>query len=190
VSCTQQGTQLTLDGTPWFACPGTKRRRVMAGEHVVVGEKPGFMTQSRRVVLAGATATKLAIDLLPIDAVVKLEYPSPRWLPWTVAGGGLAIAGAGLAFWLAGKDKMTTFEQDFTKTCPPGCDFRAMPQLANAYDRAKLYGGIGTGMMVSGGAIAVGGIIWLIVNRPRRVLPSLEVSPTVGSVGVVVSSSF
>ena len=190
VSCTQQGTQLTLDGRPWFACPGKNQRRVLAGEHVLVGEKAGFMTQSHPLMLAGGKSTKLSIELLPIDAAVELEYPSPRWLPWTTAVGGLAIAGGGLAFLLAGKDEMRTFEAEFTKTCPPGCDFREMPPLANVYDRAKLYGGIGAGMMAVGGAAAVGGIVWLIVNRPRRVPSKLEVSPTVGSPGVLVSGSF
>src|SRR5688572_19978738 len=49
-TCDQAGTRLLLDGKPWFDCPGTKKMRVLAGEHAVVGEKKGFLTSSEKVV--------------------------------------------------------------------------------------------------------------------------------------------
>ena len=188
VTCTQQATQVSFDGKPWFGCPGTKAMRVLAGEHVIVGEKSGFMAQSRRVVLRGGSSTKHAIELLPVDAMVKLEYPSPRWLPWTVAATGLGVAGGGLAFWLVGKREMETFEREFTAVCPTGCDYRTMPLLADKHDRAELEGTIGGTMMVAGGVVAVGGIVWLFINRPRRV--TLEATPGVNGTPARVTWSF
>ena len=105
--------QVLLDGKPWFSCPGSKKQRVLSGEHAIVGEKAGYMTISRRVVVAGGSTASEKIALLPIESVVKLEYPTPRWIPWTVAGGGGAIALGGLGFWFAGRNQMDQFEADF-----------------------------------------------------------------------------
>ena len=184
-SCDQADAHVLLDGKPWFSCPGTKKLRVMAGEHVIVGESKGFMTISKSVVVGGGATASQKITLLPLDAVVKLEYPSPRWLPWTTAGVGAAIGLGGLGFWFAGRSQMDRFEADFAMLCPTGCDadLNSNPterQLADQRDSAKLKGKIAISMMAAGGAITISGVVWAILNRPKRVLPKMEVAPTDG----------
>jgi tetratricopeptide (TPR) repeat protein len=184
--CKQQGVAILLDGKPWFTCPGTQSIRVLAGEHVVVAEAKGMMTVSRRSVVVGRGSSMATFQLLPIDDVVKLEYPTPRWIPWTIAGGGAAIGLGGLGLWFAGKAAMDRFDARADMLCElDGCSKEldaneTERDLKRQRDNAKLEGNIGIGMMVAGGAIAVGGVVWAVINRPNRVLPSLEVAPTSG----------
>ena len=191
-SCDQADAQVLLDGKPWFSCPGSKKQRVLSGEHAIVGEKAGYMTISRRVVVAGGSTASEKIALLPIESVVKLEYPTARWIPWTVAGGGAAIALGGLGFWFAGRNQMDQFEADFAVRCPTGCDadLADQPDLARDRDSAELKGKIAVSMMIAGGGLTVGGVVWAIMNRPKRVLPNMEVQPTSGGMTARVGWRF
>ncbi len=194
-TCTQAGVSVLLDGTPWLSCPGTQVRRVLAGEHVIVGERTGYLTLSRRLVIAGGGTAHERVALIPLDEAVTLEYPSPRWLPWTTAGVGAAVALGGLGLWFVGNRAMDRFEVDYGMLCPDGCpgtlDGNATErQLADQRERARLEGTVGITMLAAGGAIAVGGIVWTILNRPRRVLPHVEVAPTGDGVAARASFSF
>jgi hypothetical protein len=194
-TCTQAGVSVLLDGKPWLSCPGAQKRRVLAGEHVIVGEKSGYITLTRRLVVAGGVTTRERIALVSLDAAVTLEYPAPRWLPWTATGAGAAVALGGLAFWLAGNRQMDRFEEDFDMLCPNGCSgtLDANPterQLGEQRDAARFKGDVGIVMMASGGAIVIGGVVWTLLNRPRRVLPRVEVAPTAGGVAARASISF
>lgn len=191
-SCDESGAQVLLDNTPWFDCPGTQKRRVLTGEHIVVGSKKSYLTISRRVIVAtGATATtKLA--LLPLDAVAKLEYPSPRWLPWTTAGAGVAFVLGGVGLRFAARNQMDQFEADFATRCPTGCaaDLSDVPDLKHDRDSAKLEGQIAVSMIIAGGIATAGGAVWVILNRPRRVFPTMEVAPTSGGMTARVGWQF
>ena len=194
-SCDRAGGAVTLDGKPWFVCPGTQTRRVLAGVHSLVAEGTGLMTVSRRVVVSGGATATETIALVPLDAMVQVEYPSPRWLPWTVTGGGAAIALGGLAFWLAGNDQIDQFYDDYRMLCPDSCsknlDANATErQLAAQRDSAYLKNHVGIAMMSVGGAALVGGVVWTIVNRPRRVAPTVEVAPTSGGLSARVGWRF
>lgn len=191
-ACEQDGVSILLDGKPWFQCPGSKKLRVMAGEHVVVGEKTAYATQSRRLVVAGGATATAKVQLVSFESAGTLVYPSPSWLPWTVMGTGAAIAAGGVAFWFAGRNQMDKFEADFAMMCPTGCqaDLSDQPLLADARDSAQLKGKIAVTMMVAGGAIAVGGVVWAIINRPKRVLPNMEVQPTPGGMQASVGWDF
>ncbi|MDQ3365423.1 MAG: hypothetical protein M3680_08350 [Myxococcota bacterium] len=181
-SCTVAGAQVLLDGKPWFTCPGTQQQRVLTGEHVLVGEHAGYLTISQRVVVTSGATASAPLALVPFESAVTLEYPSARWKPWTTAGIGAAVALGGVGFWFVGRDQMDAFEADFAIRCPDGCraDLADVPELARDRDSAQLRGAIGISMMAVGGVVAVGGIVWAIMNRPRRVLPELAVAPTAG----------
>jgi hypothetical protein len=187
-TCTQRGATILLDGKPWFSCPGTQTVRVLAGEHVVVGEAKGFMTVSRRTNITGGASVSGTYNFVPIDEAGTLEYPSPRWLPWTVTAAGAAVALGGAAFYVVGTRQMDQFHEDFEDLClPRGCtenlDANATErQLATQRDSAQLKGNVGIAMLSVGGAIAAGGIVWVVLNRPTRVLPVLEVAPANGGV--------
>jgi hypothetical protein len=184
VECKQAGAQLTLDGKLWVSCPASKKVRVLAGEHALVAEAKDHMTQSHRLVVTGGNTVTRKIELERIEAAATYEYPTRRWIPWTVAGGGAAIAFTGVAVWFAGRSQLDEFKENFARDCPAGCDLDDKPALRDQRDSALFKGNLGTGLMIGGGAVLVGGAVWaLVFNTPRRVLPIVEVSPQGNSVG-------
>jgi hypothetical protein len=189
--CGDAGGSVLLDGKSWFSCPGERDERVLAGEHVVVAEKTGFLTETRRIVVAGGATSKVELVWRPIDANVALAYPTPRWIPWTIGAGGTAVALAGLGVWLSGRSQMNKFDSDLRTACPMGCpsNLSGQPLLADERDGARLKGDIGIVMMLAGGAVAAAGVTWAILNRPRRV-PAAEVMPTNGGIAGSVRWTF
>jgi hypothetical protein len=187
-SCTTPGAHLLLDGKPWFVCPGTQSLRVLAGAHALVGERADYMTESRRLIIIGGSATTERIQLVPIETAVVLRYPYPRWLPWAATGGGAAVAIGGLGLWLWGRTQMDQFNADFAKACPTGCVLADHPDLARERDAARLKGNIGVPTMIAGGAVAIGGIVMMIVVKPKRIVPNVEVGPT--SQGAAIRGRF
>jgi hypothetical protein len=183
-TCTQADVKVQLDGKPWFDCPGDRKQRVMAGPHAVTGERPLYLTVSQRLVIVGGSALDVKVNLVPLDSAVVLRYPHPRWLPWTIVGSSAAIGLGGVAFYLSGRSGIQQFDVDFTKACEKGCEpGLTAPEhhsLAGERDTAELQSKIGVTMMGIGGATAVAGVVFLILNRPERILPNMEVSPTAG----------
>jgi hypothetical protein len=161
---------------------------VLAGEHILLGEKKDYLAVSRRVIVVGGKTATEDISLVPIESAVILEYRYPRWMPYTVAGTGAAIALGGLGVYFAGRSQMDKFEADFAVQCPQGCkaDLSDQPLLADERDSAKLKGKIAIGMMAGGGAIAITGVVLAVINsKAERILPSIETTPTRG--GAVTS---
>jgi hypothetical protein len=184
VGCDQPDTHLVLDGRPWFDGPGTRTVRVTTGEHTLVAERAGHLTSSRTIVVAGGATATEHVTLMSIESAVMFRYPQPRWLPWTVAGAGAAVALGGLVVSLAGRRQMDRFATQFVRECPGGCeeDLAMHPELADEFDGARLKGRIGASMMISGGVIVVGGLVWGVLNRPKRYLPRIEAIPTPGGI--------
>jgi hypothetical protein len=180
VTSEQPGTQVSLDGKPWFVAPGTKRVRVTAGEHLIVAEREDHMTVSRPLVVTGGATVQRTVSLVPIERAMIVEYRHPRWMPWATTGSGAVFALAGLGVWLKGKSDLDAFQKDFLRACPTGCEagLGMHPELAAAERRALLEGKIGVSLMLGGSAVAIGGAVWMLVNKPMRRLPNLEVTPS------------
>jgi len=190
VTCDQPGAHIQLDGKPLFECPGTKKQRLLAGEHILLGERSGDLTSSQRVVVPGGGNIVKHVELVPLDRAIEYRYPMQRWLPWTIGGAGVAVAATGLAVWLAGRSQLDQFYNDVGATCPDGCTLKSQPLLSNEESSALLKGKIGVGLMVGGGAAAVAGAVLIIMNRPTRFLPNVEVQPTQGGVAAAWTGHF
>ena len=191
-SCTQPGVKLLLDGKPWFDCPGDRTQRVMAGQHSVNGERPAYLTTSQRVVVVGGGAQDVKVTLVPLESAVVLKYPYRRWIPWTFVGGGAAIALGGVGFYLSGRSGIQQFDADFAKACSKGCEpGLTAPEhhsLAGERDTAELQSKLGVTLMGIGAAAALGGVVLVILNRPERILPNMDLGPTPG--GLAASASW
>ena len=190
VACEQRDVQLLLDGRPWFTCPGTQKVRVLAGEHAIVGERVGYQTVSRRVVVAGGTTMRETVALAPIVKAYRDEYRFRRWIPWTAIGTGIAVGAAGVGVWRWGEREMADFDREFLAACETGCDLQAdtleARTLQAKHDAAERKGTIGVSLMVAGGAVTVGGIVLALLNRPRQV----EVTPLPGGISASVMTRF
>jgi hypothetical protein len=191
-SCDQGDVHVLLDGKPWFACPGKQEMKVLAGEHVLLGEKKEYMTKSQRLIVAGGGTSTQQVHLIPIESAVVMKYRYRRWVPYTITAVGVAVAGGGLGMYLLGKNGMDKFTTDFTRNCPTGClqNYSDKPFLKDELDSAQLKGKIGVGMMAAGGAVAVTGLILTIANKAERVLPSVEAQPLPGGASASVGWSF
>jgi len=193
-TCDSTASHLYLDGKPWFDCPGTKKQRITAGEHAVVGERKDYLTASQKVVVAGGATAQAKIVLIPLDAAVKLEYPHARWLPWTMTGVGLAVGLAGVGTYFLGKSQLDQFQADYQTQCEHGCEpgltDPAHRPLLDEQNGAELKGKVGVAMMVAGGGVMVTGLVLAIMNRPHRVLPNVEVAPHVGGASASVGWHF
>lgn len=192
-TCMQAGAGVLLDGKRWFSCPGTQKVRAMAGEHTLVGELEGYLTASQPLVVIGGSTVSKKVELVPLGTAVKLEYPYRRWVSWTITAGGAALGLAGVGVWFAGRGQMKTFDENFASECSmTGCakDLSDNPALRDQRDGAKLKGTIGITMMIAGGAVLLGGVVMTAMNRPKRVLPNMEVIPSEGGVKASVGWSF
>lgn len=89
-SCKQAGVKISLDSKRWFDCPSSRHARVLAGEHLVVGEREGLMTASRRMFVDGGAAASTSIELDPVS------YVPPKWYQhwYVIAAVGVVAAGA------------------------------------------------------------------------------------------------
>jgi tetratricopeptide (TPR) repeat protein len=97
--CTTSGAVLSLDGKRWFTCPDTKSIRVLAGEHQLLGEREGFSTLSRRLLIPGGETTRSEVELSPARG---------RWYQhwYVLAAAGVVAAGAGgAAIYFATRDE-------------------------------------------------------------------------------------
>jgi len=191
VKCTQAGVQIWLDGKKWFACEGSQRVRVLAGQHTLLAEKHGLAPESRQLFVSGGASIEESIELSPAD--VRLRYRTARWIPWTVAAGGLSIGVAGLATWFSGRNDMDTFQVRHASECASRCDddLTGHPALRELRDDARFKGDLGASLMVAGGAVVAGGLVWaLVINRPERVTPQLEVDPSRGEARATLGWSF
>ncbi len=177
-TCELPGTKILLDGKPWFIAPGSKKIRVTGGEHVLVAERKDYMTVTRQLVVAGGSTATEQLHLLPLEKALIVEYPSPRWLPWTVTTASAAVALGGLGLWLKGKSDLDEVDRDFRRECPSGCSLESQPGIADAQDSALFKGKLGVTMMIAGGAGTVTGVLWTLFNTPTRRLPKVEVAPT------------
>jgi tetratricopeptide (TPR) repeat protein len=177
VSCEERDAQVQLDGKPWFTCPATQKQLVVKGEHTVIGEKRDYLTVSRRIDVEAGDTAEVALRFIPLEEAVRRESPVARWIPWTVAGGGAAVALVGLGVWISGRSQMDQFENDYAKACPDGCraDLSDVASLRADKESAERKGTISTVMFISGGAIVTAGVIWAVVfNRPRRITPAVQ----------------
>lgn len=183
-SCEQKDARLMLDGKPWFECPGKKKIMVLVGEHVIVGEKQGFLTSSTKFVVTGDKTSQQKVSLVPLDTAVTYTYPYRRWIPWTMVGIGLAVGLGGAGTWFLGKNQMDKFDSDYAQQCSNGCEpGLTAPEhagLAAQRDSAKLKGQVGIAMAGVGGAVLLTGLVLAIMNRPTKVIPNVEVAPKSG----------
>ena len=181
VACAQPGVAVTLDGKPLMTCPGKEVRRVVPGQHQIVGKKAGLLTRTAEVIVLGGKHEEVTLTLDPLTARGKLTHRWATWLPWTVIGAGVVVTGGGvLVQRLATNtrdDYLATLANDCQNSCPEG-------YAQDRKDRAVLENRIAIGMIGAGAAALVTGGVLLYLNRGRVVYPEAMVDSNGATIGV------
>jgi tetratricopeptide (TPR) repeat protein len=190
VKSRQQGAQISIDGKVILDKPGAAQLHVLANTpHQIVAAKPHYETQTRSITLEPGQETTLVIELELRPAPKQLTRRWDKWLPWTVLGGGAAIAAAGGVFaWRASKqygeyDRGVAASWQADMTMPPMPPaYASAAKTRGDRDRVLAYSGI-----AAGGVIAAAGITMVLLNQGH-----LIAVPVMGkeSAGVSLSGSF
>ena len=195
VTCKQPGVTVKVDGESLLECPGTKGKQTTPGTHVVVGAKDGYLTHTQDLVLMPGKKQPIVIELITIEKATVYRSRWSTWKPWAVVAGGAAIAGVGVLLNAQASGDMERLERLVEGGCAPsGCTSEQYTQLgyADAESSALTKNKIALGVMATGGAVVIGGVIAVIMNRPKpfvserrqAVAPMARVIPTMSPDGI------
>ena len=185
VQCKEPQAKVLLDGKELLDCPGTQAKKMKPGRHQVVGEKPGYETESRAIELAAGKKTTLVLELRVVGTKGRLERRWNKWVPWSVlvAGGVVGIVAVPLA--LKARGDYREWDQTFVGFCNMGCNPATdlTPQEQRDLDEANTkrkrsalyaYGAMGVA------AVGIGvGFTMVLMNQPRLV--GAAVKPEIGT---------
>lgn len=171
VVCEFEGARVTLDGKLLFIGPGQYEGVTLAGEHTVAASKPGYLDNSRQVVVSAGTHKQITMRLYTLDDLTYERRMFASWLPWTVAGSGILAAGLGALLHMNAKNSFTSFDTEFGNLCtlPDSCPDGSFPDLDNRLDNAVLGQRIGVSAYAVGGALLISGMAMILLNRPERI---------------------
>lgn len=191
VTCAQPGARVLLDGKPWFTCPGTRKQRVVVGQHTVLGEHRAFMSKVIEAAIGGGVVTKMRVELVSLESTLVEERRFGAWVPWTVIGVGATTMLAGFYLLGTASSQIELFEREVAMTCPEGCVLEAVrPDLVQMRKDAHEVGDVGSGVMVAGVVGISVGVMLVVLNIPRKRLPKLDVAPTQGGASASASWRF
>lgn len=208
LSCEQPGAKVTIDERKdLFTCPKVYKEWIRPGLHVIRIrlDQPGYShPMEKKPTLAKGEKTALHLKAYPDDEVIQTRTPLPGWLPWSVMGVGLAVAGSGGWLHVQARNSFGAYDQKIAD-CAAGQPQPNQPcaaQTAASFENLRLLGtgyqNAAFGSYVGGGVALVAGVALLYFNAPRpypvdpetgasvAVLPVL--SP--GRAGAVLTASF
>jgi tetratricopeptide (TPR) repeat protein len=171
VRCTQPGTEVRVDGRPFLSCPGEKRERLLPGTHVLLTSGPGYLPESRDVLVQAGAPQTISVKLTTLSDATRTQRRWDVWKPWAVVGGGVAMAGlAGLLRWQA-KRHNAEYGDDVARLCGDmPCRDGDLPLATRNLDRraerenksALAVGGLAA-------ATTVAGLVLVFLNPARPI---------------------
>jgi hypothetical protein len=140
------------------------------------------------------------VQLVPANERLVITYRWPRWIPWTVLGGGAALAGIGLAFNFSGSSRMNDYDQRIASSCAVnGCNL-SNPQtpaeqafaaeLNDLRESAETRQTIGLVTLLAAGAGLVTGVVLVVLNRPEAHTLKVDLVPQQGGATATVGWHF
>jgi tetratricopeptide (TPR) repeat protein len=131
--------------------------------------------KAQRAASSGVDTRTYVPTSTPIDTTPRTR--SARRLPWFIAGGGLAVVGAGVVFGVMANSKHDA-----------AVDEPVQAEAERLQDQAKSYATTSNVLLFAGGALVIGGVVWGVVELRRSgrqdppptalARPRLEIGPT------------
>jgi tetratricopeptide (TPR) repeat protein len=166
VVCESAGAEVFVDQIALGKGPLRQEVRLLQGQHLVVATLAGYHGETHTLQLYGGQRKQLSIVLKKIMPKVirqkaRMKYPMPRWVPWTILATGIVLTASGAVPMVYSSRAYDDYNASID-IFPPTGDL----DLQKRGDALK---GAGIGLFISGGLIAAGGLIALLLNRPRLV---------------------
>jgi hypothetical protein len=178
ISCDTPGTTVTMDGQTLFVAPGRYSGLVRPGAHSIVATKEGFLpTDQSRTLLPGETAA-LQLKMFTSDDLIEYRRKWAAWMPWVVAGAGVAVGAGSGWLHLQARDNLRALDAGVTQC--GGCFLT--PALDATLTRGNTYQALAVGGYAVGGAALLTGAVLVYLNQPQpfRIDPSQKKVEVVG----------
>ncbi|NMO14061.1 PEGA domain-containing protein [Pyxidicoccus fallax] len=185
VTCDVPGATVTLNGQSLFSAPGQFKGLVRPGMYSLVALKGGYLPTEKGQPVMPGEKVQVQLKLYTSDEVTQYRRRWSSWLPWSVVGAGMAVAGGGALLHMNAHDRLDAFDTEVrgcSQGCPPG------PGLVRLRTQANTLQNIAVGSYVLGGAALTTGAVLLYLNRaqPYRINPddpsqTMLVTPLVGA---------
>ena len=172
-----KGGTVQIDGKPVLVDAGTTTITLLATEHRLVADKPGYDPQIQTIKLSPGEPTVLVIEM-KLKARGKTVRRWARWKPWAVVGASSAIALTGGFVAYSSKAMFDTYDANFARGCSGGCPATSDP-AAGDKSAAESRQILGWSIVAAGGATLVTGLVLVVFNQPRLV--GASVTPMVGT---------
>ena len=190
VSCTEQGAKVAVDGKETLTCPGSEERLMRAGEHSFTATKPGFETTAVTRTYTGGTKETVALKMYRPEDLTGYERRFPAWLPWTVTGAGVLVAGIGgilHASAISDYDEFDAWAQQCEEESQMAC--AVTPEAQSLRDGGDTKQSVAGVMYAVGGVAVAAGLTLVLLNRPRPYRIDKESSEPTGVTVVPVVTS-
>lgn len=199
VTCDLEGAQVYVDGKEAFVAPGKDTRLAIAGEHTFSATKDGYETAAVTQNIPGGTQKTVELTLYRPEDLTRYKRRFAQWIPWAVAGGGVALLGIGGLLHSSASSSYDDFDQwvidcetETGMACQPDGEANGMRDSGDTKQTVAFVA------YAIGGAAVVTGLTLLIINRakPYRVdaeqtgPTSATIVPVIGRDGVGVSAAF
>ncbi|MEM9493135.1 MAG: tetratricopeptide repeat protein, partial [Myxococcota bacterium] len=170
VVCQEPEASVSLDGQPLMACPDQTTRTMKPGQHQLVAAKSLQLTTAQTVVLRPGKHHRVVMTL------PRLERRWDRRLPWAIIGGGAALALGAVPLQLSARDSAADFRDQVNALCgnTGGCADGLPSSAQDSEQRSERDSTLAAiGFAVGGVALATG-VVLLVLNQPRVVVPELD----------------
>jgi hypothetical protein len=186
IQCDLPGASVVMDGRALFLAPGKHEAFVRAGPHSIVATKDGYLTNEVSKSLPAGELTAFELKLYTAGDLTQYRRAWSVWVPWSVVGGGAALALGGGGLHYGASQRFKQFDSGIADCggCVP--DGVLTGSRANGNTLQKL----AVGSYAVGGAALVTGALLVYMNRllPYVGTASAETKPETVSVAPVVGA--
>lgn len=174
VRCEVPGARVELDGATLFTPPGEYEGLIRAGRHSIVATREGLVTNNVVRTFAGGQTTLIDLNLKSLEDMTQYRRRWSTWVPWSILGGGAALALAGGYLQYSGLQKIARVDRESRALCATGCVTGEPASLARDRTRGAALQKLGIGAYgIGGAALATGGLL-LYLNRAERFVQPYE----------------